>query len=97
MSGEATEHIRRHDVDPSSVRELRTEVYLARTTACMSERSPAMIGTRSMSRMCANDLFGQAGNRGAASEFGRVRPNPFIERTCQGPLRAPWPAAHVER
>ena len=26
-----------------------------------------------------------------------VRPNPSIERTCQGPLRAPCPAAHVER
>ena len=24
-------------------------------------------------------------------------PNPSIERTCQGPLRAPCPAAHVER
>jgi hypothetical protein len=26
-----------------------------------------------------------------------VRPNPFIERTCERPLRARWPAAHVER
>ena len=24
-------------------------------------------------------------------------PNPSIERTCQRPLRAIWPAAHVER
>ena len=24
-------------------------------------------------------------------------PNPSIERTCQGPLRAPCPAAHVKR
>ena len=29
--------------------------------------------------------------------FMEARPNPSIERTCQGPLRAPWPAAHVER
>ena len=28
---------------------------------------------------------------------GAQAPNPSIERTCQGPLRAPCPAAHVER
>jgi len=26
-----------------------------------------------------------------------VSPNRSIEGTCQGPLRALWPAAHVER
>ena len=26
-----------------------------------------------------------------------AKPNPSIERTCQRPLRALWPAAHVER
>ena len=26
-----------------------------------------------------------------------LTPNPSIERTCQRPLRALWPAAHVER
>jgi hypothetical protein len=35
--------------------------------------------------------------RGNGSAFLRQAPNPSIERTCQGPLRAPWPAAHVER
>ena len=27
----------------------------------------------------------------------RLAPNPSIERTLQRPLRARWPAAHVER
>ena len=27
----------------------------------------------------------------------KMWPNPSIERTCQGPLRAPCPAAHVKR
>ena len=31
------------------------------------------------------------------SFLGEVSPNPSIERTYQRPLRALWPAAHVER
>ena len=39
----------------------------------------------------------QVSARAALSFAERVSPNPSIERTCQGPLRAPWPAAHVKR
>ena len=30
------------------------------------------------------------------STVAKLRPNPFIERTFQRPLRALWPAAHVK-
>ena len=33
----------------------------------------------------------------ASASKAPVSSNPSIERTCQGPLRAPCPAAHVER
>ena len=35
--------------------------------------------------------------RGKYTPMFQQAPNPSIERTCQRPLRALWPAAHVER
>ena len=50
-------------------------------------RPPGALVAKPMSRF-------QCGRRRSGL---RVSPNPSIERTCQGPLRAPCPAAHVER
>ena len=53
----------------------------------------------SLAGLAALPWLAYAHARDTAAEISALSltPNPSIERTCQGPLRAPCPAAHVKR
>ena len=58
----------------------------ASATSCCASRRPAPVASEHKGRV-----------RKKYGAFLQQAPNPSIERTFQRPLRALWPAAHVER
>ena len=76
---------------------LRTSRATTGVGASARARHALVTQSRARTRPAAFASEHNAHMRGKCSAFLRQAPNPSIERTCQRPLRALWPAARVER